>query len=147
MTAKEFLKNYFILSEQINDSIEELSDLRAKAHGLGVIDLSKQRTQGGKLSCVISDSVIELVDLEQSIVDSINDAIQARREIEKLISKIKDPLIQTVLRKRYIHFKGFAHIIADLNRSNTTIFRLHGEGLNEIEKMVRLGVNGSRQDN
>ena len=140
MTAKQYLQQLFFIKQMIFESLQELKELRSLALSIGAVDNSKEKIKSLSVSDTVGSSVAVIVDLENTIKDKITSYKKTKLEIEDNIGKILEVKVKIVLLKRYVYYKDFDDIAHDLNYHVQHIFKLHSQGLREIEKML---VNAS----
>jgi len=136
MNAKNYLQQVFFLNQRINDSLQDLKELRAKAVSIGSIDTTKEKVQSGKLSDNVGNSIPIIVDLDAEINANIEEYRIKKREIEATIDKVTDCKARAVLFKRYIHFHEWVDIADSLSKTVHRIYQIHRAGLNEIGKII-----------
>jgi len=140
MNAKNYLKQAFFLDQRINDSLQELERLRARAFSIGATPMSRDKMQSGKISDIVGDSVSAIVDLDAEINRKIDKYADKKREIEALIDRVFDEILKIILQKRYIHFKEWEQIAVDLGYTYRHTTRLHGEALQAFEAVYEIYV-------
>ena len=136
MNAKQYLKQLFFIDQTVTDSLAELDELRSRATTLGAVDYSKDKIQSGKVSDPTASSVAIIVDLESTIREKISSYRKTKTEVEKTIEGVTDQNVKLVLLKRYVYFKDFDDIATDLKYTAQHVKRLHGQGLENIEKLL-----------
>ena len=144
--SKVYLQQVFFLNQRINDSLQDLKELRLRAISIVAGPLCNDKVQGGKISDIVGDSVPVMVELDIQINAKIVQYVSKKQEIESLIEEIDDELLKSILLKRYVYFKDWQQIAADLGYTYRHITRLHGEALKEFEKKAEsLPLGGKLQ--
>ena len=100
--VKEFLWQYLWISEMVDDMERDLEDLREIPGSLSVNLDGMPR--GTDISDRTGNAAARLADLSSAITDEKMKREEKRWEIMGVISKVKDPVLYKILRKRYIDF-------------------------------------------
>lgn len=135
MTAKEFLRQYRLLSvriKQLDLDIMELEesydsitiDYSGMPHGSGIADKTASlATQTGQLR-------LRKLQLKA-------EAIEKREEIVKVINCVEDPIQCQLLYDRYILFMTWERIAEDCDRSDKWCrTELHSRALQSVNKIL-----------
>lgn len=130
---KQYLMSYRALDKSINQKLDELARLKAKAEKTTTV-LSNMPKEGGHTR---EDTIVKMIMLEEKINKEVDKYVDTRRDIEKLISKIKNPTHQTVLRYRYINGLNCLQIANRLNYSYDRVKHINGEALEALRKKVK----------
>lgn len=138
MNSKNYLKQVFFLNQRIDDSLQELEQLRVRAFSIGAIDTSKDKVQSGKISDIVGDNASAIIDLEAKINRKINEYAQRKNEVECMIDRMVDDALKLILQKRYLLFKEWEQIAVDIGYTYRHTIRLHGEALRAFNKIYVL---------
>ena len=130
--VKEYLKSYKALDNSINQKLDELVRLKAKAEKTTSI-LSDMPKGGGQSR---EDTIIKMIMLGEKIDAEVDKYVDLRADIEKLISTVQNPTYQTVLRYRYINGLTCLQIAMRMDYSEDHVKRLNGNALNELRKIT-----------
>ena len=144
MDAKEHLTQIRHLSKQINEKSEEIAKLKAQIEG-GSISYESDGTISGHTDTERNaHMIIKLTELKDELNHQVDMLILAEQKSIALIDLVTDTNQMTVLYDRYIHFKSWERISAEMNYSLPYIYRIHKLALAEfqdiLEKMI---VNNS----
>ncbi len=137
MTAKEYLRQAYIIDRKIRLDTEKLAAARSALYGKAVrygSDGSKPVPRGN----VTESAVLRVVELEECLTKEIDELTAKRREIECAVNAVPDEVQREVLTRRYLLYQKWEDIAEEMNYSVQHIFRLHGAALkkmrvNEIE--------------
>jgi DNA-directed RNA polymerase specialized sigma subunit len=77
--------------------------------------------------------IAKMIDLEDEINNDIDALVDLKTEIVRLIKKVEDSELQTVLELRYLCFKTWKQISDEMGYSEQHIYRLHGRALDLIQ--------------
>ena len=78
------------------------------------------------------DMLIRLSELSKRIDEEIDAYVDKRGEIEAAINTVTEPVLQNVLRYRYINCMTFEQIAVQMSYSYMHICRLHGAALEAV---------------
>lgn len=139
-SAREYLGKVYRIDQRINaklEQIEVLNTLATKATTtLTDMPRCKSRNESRK-----ENTIIKIIDLQNEINDDIDELVDLKSEITKTIKKIGNLEYQMLLEYRYLCFRSWEQISVDLEYSIQHTFRLHGNALKEIDKIIKMRVN------
>ena len=138
--VKSYLNRAFHTNQRLNDSLQNLEELRAKAYSIGAVDTTKDKIQAGRVSDTIGNSVPAIVDLENQINAEIKEYTEKRQEIKTSIERVSDEKFVTILLKRYVYFKSWEEIAVDMGYTYRHTTRLHGDALQAFEGIFKIYV-------
>lgn len=116
MTLRE-LSRYYKLHERLERNKEMLSSLAAAA-GLGAQVLTGM-PHAQNVSDRVSDLVIEMEDLEQSILALEIECDREKQKIQAYISKIHDDQTRMIFRLRFIHCMTWPQVAEAIGGRNS----------------------------
>ena len=120
MTAKEYLKQAYLLDKQIQVEVKELEQLR------------EMRGTNRNLEAPFIKTIEKIWDYEQRIDAQINRLIDLRSEINAAIESMENPEERLLLKYRYLKNESWEDISYDLNVSYRTVHRIHASALNNF---------------
>lgn len=133
LEAKEYLKQAYWKNEEIKDKQAILEDLKKSSVGMGAIDYSKDRVQGGSgNNAPFENTVIKAVDLEREIEQDILELIQLKQEIINTIKAVPDETCSVLLMKRYALGKSLKWIAKEMHYSYSYTKKLHQKALRMV---------------
>lgn len=142
MRAKEYLQQLQRLDTVINQKLAELTDLRLKAEGIGSIDYAKDKVQtspGGNAPFV--NMVGQIADLEAEISAEVDQYANERHKIIGQIQRLDNPVYVQILFKRYVEYKRFEVIAAEMNYTHSYTRQLHKKSLQKFERTYKNAQN------
>ena len=136
MTAKEYLSQARRINTRIKAMAEQLEYLKAATEHTGTrySDMPKPANRNIRKN---EDAMIKVVDLERRI----NDQFNRLADISATIESVSDPILQTLLVKRYLKCEPWQEISCEMHFSPCHIYRLHNTALDEVEIVIS---NGSK---
>lgn len=136
MTAKQYLKQAYRLNELINSDIQELEQLKALSKSISSPNLFGMPSGSKKQEAVFVNAIMKIVDLEKIINAEIDKFVDLKKEIRNVILKIPDNNYKLCLMLRYIQFRKWNTIAAEMNFSLKQVYRIHGKALHEVQKVL-----------
>ncbi len=138
MWAKEYLQQLQRLDTVINQKIAELEDLRLKAESVGAIDYAKDRVQTSPAANAPFVNIIgRMADLKAEISAEIEEYANEKHLIIKQIQALANPAYVQILYKRYVEFKRFEVIAAEMNYTYSYTRQLHKKSLQNFERTYK----------
>ena len=135
MTTKEYLKQAFTLEADISSMLKELESIESNATKVtSVLNPNRVEQSTGMFNNRQEDAVVKMIDYKNEINKKIDDLVDLKHDILKLISKVEKPEYRTLLTLRYINLMTFEEIAVQMNYSWRHTIRLHGEALKTIDK-------------
>lgn len=132
MTAKEYLNQAKMLDIEINAKIEELHQLKIKAHCVQSVAIS-ERVQGSNTNN--SNKIIDkIVDLQNEINTEIDKLVDLKAEIREKIANVYNPKYISVLTHVYINYLTLEQTAEVMGKNCKTICRWHGQALQIFRK-------------
>lgn len=131
-SKKEFLRSYkaiYLKVKSLEEQKQSIQELKRSAKAIVYDDMPK-----GHKDTDLSDYIVKLEDLDNKISSTIVEKNKLKAKIEEMISRMDDGTECMVLRKRYIEFKKWRDITAELNLagldcSERQVTRIHGYAL------------------
>lgn len=136
MTAKEYLRQAYIIDRKIKLDTEKLTEMRAVLYGRGVScesDGSKHVRSGNGFE----NALLRVMEQEEHLDAEIDQLTAKRLEIEKAIAAIPNEVQREVLTRRYLLYQKWEEIAEAMNYSERHIRRLHGYALKNMSLNVR----------
>ena len=133
MTAKEYLKQYKSICDEIERYEQRIDELRTEAETLSSNTDGMPRGTGvsdktGRLAVLIADLAMKTIDLRER-------KWVVRIEIENTINQVGGHEAE-VLHKRYIERLRWEEIAREMNYSRQNVLVLHGKALKQIEERL-----------
>lgn len=136
MTAKEYLRQAYIIDRRLKLDTERLSAARSALYGKAVrydSDGSKPVPRGN----VTENAVLRVMELEERLAKEIDELTEKRREIECAVGSVPDEAQREVLTRRYLLYQKWEVIAEEMCYSERHIRRLHGYALKNMSLNVR----------
>ena len=124
----KYLKRYVILEREINRKQEEVDKLRTMLVKV-TASFSHTPKGGGSIYSKTESVVAKIVELENEINTSIDNLIDIKQSIYRIIESVKDDKERQLLQYRYLDGMTFEWIAAEMNYCWRQIHRLHSKAL------------------
>ncbi|MCD8098054.1 MAG: DUF1492 domain-containing protein [Lachnospiraceae bacterium] len=131
MTAKEYLSQAYRLDTRINSKIEQVDSLNSLATKCTSTLTGMPKSQSRSTSRM-EDVIVKIIDLQQEINHDIDELVDLKKAIVRVIKAVDDTECQTLLEKRYLCFEQWEQISVDLGYSIQHTFRLHDRALKKV---------------
>ena len=121
------------LKEEILTLQELVTSTSAISQGERVISSTSQDKMADTI-CTIEEKIEEW-NIE------VRTLVEVRAEVMAVISKVSNEVCREILYKRYCQSKKWEEIAIEMDMSYRHTTRLHGMGLQEIEKLMNVSLN------
>ena len=113
MDIKEYLSQAYRIDQRINSKMEQVSSLHALATK-ATATVSDMPSGGAKNIHKMENIIIKIADLENEINEDIDELVDLKIAITKLIKGVDNQEHQTLLELRYLCFKTWEQIAVDM---------------------------------
>ena len=131
MTAKEYLSQAYRVDRMITSKLQQVQSLRELATR-ATSTLSDAPVGGSHNNHRMEDIIAKMIDLENEINGDIDRLVDLKRGIVAAIKSVPDPDHRVLLELRYLCFRSWGEIAADMRYSKDNIFKLHAKALAAI---------------
>lgn len=131
---KQELKNIKYLDFKIKSEIKELEKLKIYEDILKGIDYRMDKVQNSNTSD-ISDTIVKIVDLEESIKKNISILVEKKKILKSKIDTL-EPTMYQILYLKYFEYLSWYEISSQIYYSEGYIKKLHGIALEILRKKV-----------
>ena len=131
MTAKEFLEQAFHLDRRINAKIAMVDSLSLLATKV-TTTMSDMPRNPNRATSMMADAVEKIIDLQMEINSDIDQLVDLKRDMVKVIKALENTEHQTILELRYQCFKTWEQIAVDMGYSVRHVYRIHNEAVESI---------------
>lgn len=135
MTAKEYLKQVYLLDKQIQvevKTLEQLRDMRGVIQGCSYgekIGTNPNRN----LEAPFIRTIEKIWELEEKINAQITKLVSLQSEINEAIDQMEDPAEKLLLKYRYLNDMDWYNIADKLDISVRTVHRIHATALQNFQ--------------
>lgn len=134
--SKNYLKRIRLLDCKINSYMAEVQALRDMLTSITapVNDNPGSGSSGNQDK--LGSAVAKIVDLENDINNLIDEFVDRKREVSKILSGIENADQLQVLHSRYVLYKTFEQIACDMNYTYRNVCYIHGKGLKAVDRIM-----------
>ena len=137
MNAKEYLGQAYRLDQHINDRLMQLSQLRALTQRITTAYDGEVVSRTRNVHA-LEDSVIRLMEAEESINEEIDRFVDIKMDISKTIARVRNENYRLILEKRYLCFLSWEKIAVEMHYSIQHIYRMHDTALSCVAAIMRV---------
>ena len=128
MTAKDYLSQAYRIDRMVKAKLEQVRSLRDLATN-ATTTLSHTPPTGTRNVHRMEDIIAKMVDIEMEVNADIDALVDLKRDIMATIKAVENDDYRTLLELRYLCFKSWETIAADMSYNINSIFKLHRKAL------------------
>ncbi|NLE27556.1 MAG: DUF1492 domain-containing protein [Clostridiaceae bacterium] len=132
MNTKDYLSQAFRVDCMINAKLEQIQQLR-ELSTKATSTLSDMPKGGNQSANKTQDIVLKIIGLENEISKDMITLIELKGEIINAIKSVKDPEYRLLLELRYLCFKSWNDVAAEMRYDTNSIFRMHRYALKSVK--------------
>ncbi len=135
MDALSFLRQAYMLEQQIQTKLHQISSLRSLAETM-------RSYAGNDPVChtrnvtALQDSVIKIMEEEQELNNEIDRLVDLKREIRDVISEVQSPELRLVLEKRHLCFESWPQIGREMGHTDRWAQVKHQMALKVVRQIL-----------
>ena len=120
-------------SKLIDTKLNQAAKLRQYYTAVKGFDYSKEKLTGGERKD-FTDTVVKILDLEQEITKDIDELVNERKMLKKLVEESLTGTELNVIEMRYFDYLKWEEIAVQLKIDLSWVYRLHGRALEKLKK-------------
>ena len=134
MTAKEYLKQAYLLDKQIQVEVKELEQLREMRGTIQGCSYGEKigTNPNRNLEAPFIKTIEKIWEYEQKINQKIDRLVDVKAAIDAAIEKMDSADERLLLKYRYLKNERWEDISYELNVSYRTVHRIHASALNNF---------------
>lgn len=133
MTAKEYLRQGYLLDKRINSHIREKEEAMRMACSISSPQMQEDKVQSSPSGEAPFVKALErLWEMEENINAEIDKYVDLKNQIHEVISRVSLPEYQMVLRCRYIFNMTWEQIGDELAMDERTVRRWHSQAIEQV---------------
>ena len=136
MTAKEFLGQAYRLDQRINSKLQQIDSLRGLTQKVTQSYDNEVVSRTRNVSS-LEDAIIRLMEAEEQLNMQIDQLVDTKIEIGKLIEKVHNESYRLLLEKRYLCFLAWDQIAAEMHYSRRWVLNKHERALEVADRLLR----------
>lgn len=134
MQANEFLNRPFILNNKINDKKIKLDFYRELSCGVPSPSFEEHYSSNRNTKAPFVYYLEKIDELEREIEEDYRTLDEIKREVDKAIDNVEDPMEQMILRYRYLELLSMPDISVRMHYSLRWTKKLHRRALDSFER-------------
>ncbi len=135
MTAKEYLNQAYRVDQRVNSKLHQLESLKDMATK-ATSTLGTEPVSGTRNVHRLADTIDNIIALENEINDDIDHLVDLKRDVMKTLSQVHDTNCLMLLELRYLSFKSWDDIAAEMHYGSRWVHILHSKALSAVEKIL-----------
>jgi len=132
VTTKEYLSQARRIDQRINSKLEQVKSLRSLAEK-ATSTLSDAPASGTRNISRMADIIAKMVDLQAEIDSDITALLELKQEIAAAIRRVDNQTYQTLLELRYLCFKPWEDIAAEMGYERRYILKVHDRAIQKLD--------------
>lgn len=137
MTGKEALEKIKKMDDALDGKRTMINYYREKAKSPTSSSFEPKYDPNPPRESPIERCLIKLVDLEKDYEESERAFEEYKEKMTNIISSLSSSDLIKILMMRYIEYKEWKEIKTYMAYSESSVFRLHGIGLNEFDRLLK----------
>lgn len=109
--VKDWLKAYVQNEKEIDELLDRLRTLRAKATSIGAQEITDMPRAPSVARDTLAEYMVRVDELEREIEDKIRDHRASKRAIEEVLEKMESPKQRKIILYRYLYGMEWADVI------------------------------------
>jgi len=135
MTAKEYLNQAYRVDQRVNSKLHQLESLKDMATK-ATSTLGTEPVSGTRNVHRLADTIDNIIALENEINDDIDHLVDLKHDVMKTLSQVHDTNCLMLLELRYLSFKSWDDIAAEMHYGSRWVHILHSKALSAVEKIL-----------
>ncbi len=135
MNAFDFLSGAFRLEQRVQSKMEQAEALRSLAEhmtaGFGQTPVKHSRN-----NTAMQDTIEKIMLVEEKLNQEIDELVDTKIEIARVIDMVPDVTLRLILEKRYLLFQYWEQIALELGWSARWLQVRHREAVREVQRIL-----------
>ena len=135
MNALEFLQQAYMLEQQIETKLHQISSLRSLVQTMRSFTGNEPVSHTRSVTA-LEDTVIKIMEQEEELNAEIDRLVDLKKEIGDVLSEVKDLNFRLVLEKRYLCFESWPQIGEEMGRTERWAQIKHRAALRAVQQIL-----------
>ena len=135
MNALDFLQQAYMLEQQIETKLHQISLLRSLAQTVRSYSGNEPVCHSRNVTA-LEDSVIRIMEQERELNAEIDRLVDLKKEILDVISEVKDLNCRLVLEKRHLCFESWPQIGEEMGHTDRWAQTKHRMALELVQQIL-----------
>ena len=130
--ARTYLSQAYRLNQRIDSKLLQLSQLKDMAVHV-TTTMNDMKVQSSPDMQKMETTVLKIIEQEKTLNDEIDQLVDLKSEIKKVIEDVESPEQRFLLEERYLCFRSWEKIAAEMDYGIDNVFKLHQKALATVE--------------
>ena len=135
MTALEYLNQAYLLDQQIQSKLQQISSMRSLLSSMQSF-LGNDRVIRTRNVTALEDTVIRIMEEEQELNAEIDRLVDLKRDIKGTIAEVRDLTCRLVLEKRHLCFLSWNRIGREMGHTERWAQMKHLCALQVVQQIL-----------
>lgn len=135
MDAREFLGRARFLESLVQSKLRQVESLKSLACRVTTV-YSEEPVSHTRNVSGMEDIIIRIMETEEELNHRIDELVEAKLQIDRVIDKVDNPQLQVILQKKYLDYMTLVKIGFELNVSKRWMRELHRQALEEVQRIL-----------
>lgn len=130
--ARNYLDQAYRLDQRIRIKLEQLAQLKTMVTSI-TSNLSDVRIQSSSDNSKMENTIIKIIEQETELDNEIDTLVDLKAEIRRVIEAVPEKEQRFLLEERYLVFRKWEQIAADMQYGIDNVFKLHQKALSNVK--------------
>ena len=135
MTAKEYLGQAYHLDQRINSKLQQVDSLRSLTQKI-TASYDGEVVSHTRNVTSLQDTIIRLMEAEEELNRQIDELVDLKMDIARLIDQVHNESFRLILEKRYLCFLQWDQIEAEMHYSRRWVLNKHDRAVEVVDKLM-----------
>lgn len=135
MTAKEYLGQAYRLDQRINSKLQQVDSLRSLTQKI-TASYDGEVVSHTRNVTSLQDTIIRLMEAEEELNRQIDELVDLKMDIVRLIDQVHNESFRLILEKRYLCFLQWDQIAAEMHYSRRWVLNKHDRAVEVVDKLM-----------
>lgn len=135
MTAKEYLGQAYRLDQRINSKLQQVDSLRSLTQKI-TASYDGEVVSHTRNVTSLQDTIIRLMEAEEELTRQIDELVDLKMDIARLIDQVHNESFRLILEKRYLCFLQWDQIAAEMHYSRRWVLNKHDRAVEVVDKLM-----------
>ena len=135
MTAKEYLGQAYRLDQRINSKLQQVDSLRSLTQKI-TASYDGEVVSHTRNVTSLQDTIIRPMEAEEELNRQIDELVDLKMDIARLIDQVHNESFRLILEKRYLCFLQWDQIAAEMHYSRRWVLNKHDRAVEVVDKLM-----------
>ncbi len=144
MTAYEYLSQAYLLDQLIQSKLMQIEKMKALVSTTSYfVRPDRPVVKQTRSTDSIEKTILKIIEAEKELDRKIDEMVDRKMEISRTIDKVPNAACRLILEKRYLEFKMWDEIRAEVNFSRSKVFRIHEKAMEAVQEILDRKATGN----